>query len=596
MPDITEILDKLGSAKYFSTFDLASGFHQIPMHPDHSTKTAFSTPRGHYEFSRMPFGLKNAPATIQRLMDQVHLGLQERLTAAGLTLQPDKCEFLRKEVVYLGHLMTESGVKPDPGKLIAVKEYPVPKNPKNVRQFLGLLGAVLSQDKDGPDLPVAYASRALNPAELNYSVPNKEFLAAHWSMNHFRPYIHGQKFILITDHEPLEWVKSVKKPHSRLLRWSLELAEYDFDTEYKSGKSNINADALYRDAPPDTAQMLSIDTKRPRPTTEAPGGRSKKRSKKTHQYPRRPRQTTDESTNPTPLKHFKISRPRTDDFGPPTDLPGPFYSDFLIESETSPLMRNRRIEEIKADPSQQKDNLAHCISADYQMSKGIASELTERKFINREQLREFDTTVIDVISVVHGNRKIYNLVTKPKYSDKPLPHVFFDTLVNFRKTLHEDGVTSSPIPLIGCGLDKIEWSVVRKMIHYVFKNSKSNESLERSHLVLTEHIKHYTDADKDWDDYIRSAIFCYNTAKHEGTNFTLHQLIFGFEARLPTDANPASAYTCSYDPFLLDLTATLSSIRKHAASNLQQAKHRFKTYYDRNVNSQNFKAGQRSIY
>jgi len=69
LPNITEILDQLRSAKYFSVFDLASGFHQIKMDEAHAHKTAFSTPYGHFEFKRMPFGLKNAPAIFQRLMD-----------------------------------------------------------------------------------------------------------------------------------------------------------------------------------------------------------------------------------------------------------------------------------------------------------------------------------------------------------------------------------------------------------------------------------------------------------------------------------------------------------------------------------------------
>jgi len=73
--NISEILNQLGSAKYFSVFDLASGFHQISMDPGDAPKTAFSTPHGHYQFNRMPFGLKNAPVTFQRLMDQVFTGL-----------------------------------------------------------------------------------------------------------------------------------------------------------------------------------------------------------------------------------------------------------------------------------------------------------------------------------------------------------------------------------------------------------------------------------------------------------------------------------------------------------------------------------------
>lgn len=168
IPNISEILDQLGKSKYFSTLDLASGFHQIKIAEKDAAKSAFSVPQGHFEFTRMPFGLKNAPATFQRLMNTALSGLQgiqcfvylddiviysfdldthiknlsnvfDRLRSFNLKLQPDKCEFLRKEVSYLGHIITDEGVKPNPEKTRAVQEFPIPKCPKDVKSFLGLV-------------------------------------------------------------------------------------------------------------------------------------------------------------------------------------------------------------------------------------------------------------------------------------------------------------------------------------------------------------------------------------------------------------------------------------------------------------------------
>lgn len=68
--------------------------------------------------------------------------LTDLLRAANLQLQPDKCEFLRREVAYLGHIIDENGIKPDPGKTTAIKNFPVPKNAKNIKQFLGLAGII----------------------------------------------------------------------------------------------------------------------------------------------------------------------------------------------------------------------------------------------------------------------------------------------------------------------------------------------------------------------------------------------------------------------------------------------------------------------
>lgn len=169
IPNISDILDKLGRCHYFSSIDLASGYHQVEMDPADVQKTAFSTEQGHFEFKRMPFGLRNAPATFQRLMDNILKGLLEdtcmvylddiivysvslqehleklvkvfdRLKNANFKVKLEKCDFLKKELKYLGHLITENGVKPNPEKIDAIIRYPIPKSAKEIKAFLGLVG------------------------------------------------------------------------------------------------------------------------------------------------------------------------------------------------------------------------------------------------------------------------------------------------------------------------------------------------------------------------------------------------------------------------------------------------------------------------
>lgn len=169
IPNISDILDKLGRCQYFTTLDLASGFHQIEMHPDDVQKTAFTVENGHYEYRRMPFGLKNAPSTFQRAMENVLRGLineicvvymddiiifstslQEhitniekvfqRLRESNFKIQLDKSEFLKHETAYLGHIVTPEGIKPNPDKVHAIKNFPIPRTTKEIKSFLGLLG------------------------------------------------------------------------------------------------------------------------------------------------------------------------------------------------------------------------------------------------------------------------------------------------------------------------------------------------------------------------------------------------------------------------------------------------------------------------
>jgi hypothetical protein len=94
-------------------------------------------------------------------------------------------------------------------------------------------GAVLSQGQVGSDLPIAFASRSFNWAEKNYSTVEKELAAIVWGIKHFRPYLYGRRFKVVSDHKPLTWIMSVKDPGSRLPRWRIQLEEYDYEIVYK---------------------------------------------------------------------------------------------------------------------------------------------------------------------------------------------------------------------------------------------------------------------------------------------------------------------------------------------------------------------------
>ena len=167
LPRIDESLDALGKAEWFTTLDLTSGYWQVPVHPSDMEKTAFVTPSGLFQFRVLPFGLTNAPATFQRLMECVVAGLHwhtcllyhddiiiyspdfdshlchlkevlDRIAQAGLKLNPKKCHLFQKQVEYLGHVVSSKGISTNPEKIKAVKDWPQPQSLSELRSYLGL--------------------------------------------------------------------------------------------------------------------------------------------------------------------------------------------------------------------------------------------------------------------------------------------------------------------------------------------------------------------------------------------------------------------------------------------------------------------------
>ncbi|CAG4987874.1 unnamed protein product [Colias eurytheme] len=345
MPRMDDLLHNAKPAPYMSTIDLRAGYWQISVKEEHRDKTAFVTPFGMYRFRRMPFGLRNAPATFQRMMDRFRISLSHiklmvylddlivmsssfedhlkdlqdvfnKLMEFNLTANREKCNFCCQRVKYLGHYITADGLQPDPDKVSAILDMPAPRNLKHLLSFVQMcswyrrfipafakiaepltrltkknacwqweeeqtksfaklrellasspvlaqadetkpytiktdassyaLGAVLVQGEGENEHPVEYASRLLNKAERNYSTTEREALAVVWAVNKFRGYIEGCKITIMTDHQALRWLMSLKSPSGRLARWALLLQPYDITIKYISGRVNVVADSLSR--------------------------------------------------------------------------------------------------------------------------------------------------------------------------------------------------------------------------------------------------------------------------------------------------------------------------------------------------------------
>ncbi|XP_038652364.1 uncharacterized protein LOC119965671 [Scyliorhinus canicula] len=340
LPRISTMVNEIATYKVFSTVDLKSAYHQLPIRASDRLYTAFEADGRLYHFLRVPFGVTNGVSVFQREMDRMvdKYGLQatfpylDNVTICGhdqqdhdanlqkflqtakllnLTYNKDKCVFSTDRLAILGYVVRNGVIGPDPERMRPLMELPLPNTPKSLKRCLGFF-AYYAQwvpnyaDKARPLMqtttfppsteacqafsrikadiakatmraidealpfqvesdasevalaatlnqagrPVAFFSRTLQASELRHPSVEKEAQAIVEAVRHWRHYLAGRRFTLLTDQRSVAFMfdnaQRGKIKNDKILRWRIELSTYNYDILYRPGKLNEPPDALSR--------------------------------------------------------------------------------------------------------------------------------------------------------------------------------------------------------------------------------------------------------------------------------------------------------------------------------------------------------------
>ncbi|GFW41297.1 retrovirus-related Pol polyprotein from transposon 17.6 [Trichonephila clavipes] len=282
IPTADALITKLQGGKVFTILDAKNGLGQLPLDEKSSYLTTFCSPWGRYRFLVLPFGLNSAPEEFQKALDEIYEDEDIKPyfddIALGSSTVEEYCRLLRRTLLkarkanlkfnvlkmqlsqasvnYLGHVLSDKGIKADPKKIRAIEEFATPNCKEDLQRFLGMavtvsvdaskigLGAVLLQEGQ----PVAYRAVSLAQTQQRYAQIEKELMAVIYGLEHFNYYTYGIIVTVQTDHKPI--LGPSKKPYDtispRLQRMLLRLNKYNIQLEYVPGKNLVIADALSR--------------------------------------------------------------------------------------------------------------------------------------------------------------------------------------------------------------------------------------------------------------------------------------------------------------------------------------------------------------
>ncbi|CAB0035625.1 unnamed protein product, partial [Trichogramma brassicae] len=356
------------------------------------------------------------------------------------------------------------------------------------------IGGILSQGKIGNDLPIAYTSRSLTDAEVNYSTIEKELLGIVNAVQQFRPYLYRRKFQIVTDHKPLLWLHNLKSPTSRLARWRERLHDFDYEMTHKPGRKNANADALSRNPVTSSAPYSNDDVEHEigrvffilRPATpESDSERDYALHRQNNglqgmqlviEAPildqnapieaddATSENSTEEASSDPPASE---SRPRENN----EDATGDSASDESDAEDEATFTRShpKRARLLVAKSVQQcndtlltrKDNWVHFMSVDCIPHSDICHQLTDMGYLQVDLLKEHDIKLGLIIETgLPVDKSLFSIFVKENHDDVVDIDIVNDALDRLADALKTYEIGSISIPMNNNGIDSRSWEMI----------------------------------------------------------------------------------------------------------------------------------------
>ena len=623
-------------------------------------------------------------------------GVFQRFVEFGVKLKPAKCDFLKQEVAYLGHRISKHGVSTDPKKLEAIQSWPIPRNVKELRSFLGLaqyyrmfvrefsliaaplfeltkeknsitwneeadnafiklkdalmnppvlahpdfrfpfivdidgsatgIGCVLSQNIDGLERPIAYASHKFTQAERNWHTTHREGYGVIIAIRAYKSYLYGRKFTIRTDHKALTFMyQGLDDPHGKLARWRVETSGYDFNVIHRPGEKHGNADALSRIPDPvvETAHFVKA-------TPVSVVGL---------------------------LEHLQGDKLLCSLYNHVKSDPGKKYPLSRVEYEPSQYIshynRNFREYSIRGNLLYFRDRIVVPRTALPQLlymlhDSPISGHFGRAKTLHAVQERYFwpcltsDVDVYIKSCIVCQRRKVEaNKTWKPlqpsETLDRPFMRIAMDVLTlppsgSYTKVLVIVDYYTKWVEAFPLRDEKAE-TVARILFNEIFSrhgppeylhsdrgsnfmssivqslsllcgvqqthtaaySPKSDGQVERQIRTLSDMLAKFSEENGNWHDFFYQCLLAIRTSVHATTGFSPYEILYGRAPRLMSDlcyGHPSTVLQQHPDS-LKEFGERLRKVRKVVMENQRKASAAMKQYYDskRNVGCSKFKAG-----